>query len=166
MRRVLEISHKWPANLFMLLEFILLSIVYREQIIKNKKLFSLFVLAGSCLFVAHTITTSIMSFNMLGSSFFFFSYLVYGLVGLYTILKKQEVTFLERSWFFWLNVALIVYASGNFFIFLFRDYMIQVDQQLYLKLWNNIFLLLNIIKNILIAVALYHLKKQPAREPG
>lgn len=95
---------------------------------------------------------------MLGTSIFAFVYIVYGILGFYSLLRKQDELFLDRSWFFWLNVALTMYASGTFLLFLFMDYLLSLDFDLFNKIWSSVFLTLNITKNLLIAVALYHYK--------
>lgn len=166
LKRGLHMSHKWPANIFILAEFILISCIYRKHLFRSRKAFILFVTGFSLAFTAHTLSYSLLEFNKTGSSIFTFIYIIYGIYGLYTILKKQDVIYLEKSWFFWLNVALIIYASGNFLLFLFRDYMVRENRELYLLLWKNVFLTLNIIKNLLLAVSLYRLSKEARHEPG
>jgi hypothetical protein len=101
-----------------------------------------------------------MSFNLMAASVAHFFYIILCITGFYSLLQKQEFVYLEKSWFFWLNTALTIYASGNFLLFLFMDYLNTLDRPLFLKIWN-IFFLLNITKNLLIAVALYHYKPAP-----
>lgn len=102
---------------------------------------------------------------MVGGSFFAFTYILYSILGFYAILKEQKIIYLERSWFFWLNVAIIIYASGAFLLFLFKSDLVRINEKFYLKLWNNIFLILNTVKNLLLAVALYYYPKRKDHEP-
>ena len=50
-----------------------------------------------------------------GAIFFFICYIIYALTGFYTIVKEQKIVFIEKSSFFWANVAFVIYGSGMFF---------------------------------------------------
>ncbi|RYD56594.1 MAG: hypothetical protein EOP56_11115 [Sphingobacteriales bacterium] len=154
LKRGLEVNHLWAANLFVLTEFLLLTFYYREQLFKNRALFSSLVFLGSAFFITTTALKSIFAFNAIGASVFFLAYIIYGILGLYKMLQAQDELFLERSSFFWVNVALIIYASGNFLLFLFMDYLRQHDDKMLLMLWASTFQVLNIIKNMLLGIAL------------
>lgn len=166
LKRYFHVSYQWPTNIFMLLEFLIISFIYRDRIFKNyRAFFQLFILALSLYFVFRTISKSVYVFNMYDSCFFSLSYMVYSITGFNAILKERQVVYLEKSWFFWLNIAFVVYASGVFFLFLFKEDLKKADLQLYLLLWNNIFCLLNVFKYCIIAVALYHYNETNKREP-
>lgn len=153
-RRVLHWPHYLAANLFVLAEFLLVSFIYKDKIFKKPALFYSFTGLLSLFFIATTYEKAVADFNTFGSSFFSFSYIIYGIAGLYTLLQEQKVVFLEKSSFFWVNVAFIIYASGNFLLFLFRYYLQENDLELYKLLWSTFFLSLNVVKNILLGIAL------------
>lgn len=155
-KRIGSSGNGWVSNLFVLTEFIILSFIYRKRVFPNDRVFFLFTGAMVVFFVSTTLNASLVRFNMFGASFFSFSYIVYGLLGFRSILKETDIVSLERYWFFWLNTAVLTYASGTFLLFLFKDYLWAVNEVFYKQLWNSLFQLLNIIKNILLAVALYH----------
>lgn len=160
LKRGLHVDNGWAANLFMLTEFILLSFLFKDRIFRNSTvLFYLFLTGLSLFFIGYTLTHSVWKFNMLACCPFLLMYLCYGIAGLYALLQKQETTHVERSWFFWFNVAVLVYAAGAFLIYLFKDYLIRIDEEKYMGLWSNVYLLVNITKNILLGVALYHFRK-------
>jgi hypothetical protein len=165
LKRGLEVNHFWAGNLFILVEFLMISFYYRERIFRNKLLFGSIVLIGSMFFITSTTVKSVFAFNAFGASVFFFVYIVYGIVGLYKMLQAQNELFLERSSFFWVNVAFIIYASGNFLLFLFMDYLRQHDDKTLLMLWATSFQILNIIKNIVLGIALSK-KSQPWISPA
>lgn len=154
LRRVLDMKHYFAANLFALVEFLIISFFYRKKIFRNDAVFYTIVVTLGSFFIINTYPVALTDFNTFGSSFFSFSYIVYGIVGLYVLLKEQKVLFLEKSSFFWVNVAFIIYASGNFLLFLFRYYLQENDVQLYRLLWSTFFLALNILKNVFLAIAL------------
>lgn len=166
MQRVLHLKSRGLGNIYILLEFLILSFIYRKKIFKNDRLFWVFTGCLGGFFVVHTISRDVLKLNKVGGGVLLLAFIFYGIWGLYTILKEQKEIYLERSWFFWLNIALIIYASGSFLIMLFRDYIAAVDYELYKQLWNNVFLLLNIIKNILLGISIYHYHNHRQREPG
>jgi hypothetical protein len=131
-KRLLHVNQHPASNLFVLVEFILIS----------------------ALFVADTLNKTIYDLNAFFASFFSLAYILYAITGFYVVLQKQKVLFLEKSSFFWINVAFLVYASGNLLLFLFKDYLRQNNAEFFGLLWHTFFLVLNISKNIFLAIAL------------
>ncbi len=154
----LELPHSGLQNLYLLVEFILLSFIYKEAVIQAKKVFYNFFIAALVFFALTTFPHPNTEFNEAGATLFSFCYIILGIAGLYSILKQQRFLYLEKSWFFWLNTGIILYASGNFLIFLFADLRHQ-DRSMFLSLWQ-IFWVLNITKNIFLALALYWYRKE------
>ena len=150
--------HKWIGNPFVILEFIMISFIYRKRIFKNDSIFVGVVAAILLLFLL-TIK-SFKELNTFGYSLLLLLYAGYGILGLYAILKAPQIIALERSSFFWINVALIIYASGDFLLLLFKDYLWEADKAFFLKLWGISFLVLNITKNLLLSFATYHYKPE------
>lgn len=153
-RRVLELNHYWLANLSALTDFIFVSIIFRKNVLKNKTVF--YAVAGivSVAFIISTLYNSIWQFNTKGISLFYFMYIAYSILGFYNLLQQQKVIFLGRSDVFWINTAFLVYGSGNFLLFLFTDYLKSTNNDLFRILWSTFFLIINIVFNILLALAL------------
>lgn len=153
LKRVLHVPHHPVANSFALTEFLLISFIYKKEIFRNDRSFYGFVVSLSSVFVIGIFMQEggIFKMNTTGASFFYFSYIIYGIAGFYMILKKQQVLFIERSSFFWVNVALLLYASGCVLTLLFHH---NLDEKFFLFLWHICFRILNISKNIILAVAL------------
>ncbi|MBZ0100333.1 MAG: hypothetical protein K8F30_14730 [Taibaiella sp.] len=122
---------------------------------KNNSLFAIVTTGLSLFFVLTTYDSYQTDLNTFSASFFSFTYLAYSIVGLFIILKEQKDIYLERSYLFWLCVAFLIYASGNLFVFLFKDYMRGVDDEFFKTLWKTFFRVLNIIKNLTLAFAIY-----------
>jgi hypothetical protein len=154
LKRGLHLNQSPATNLFVVIEFILVSILYKHKIINRTVPFYIFVFSLALFFVANTLSNTVYTFNTFGASFFSFSFIVYSISGFYVILSKQRVLFLEKSSFFWMNVAFIIYASGNLFLFLFKDYLRETNDEFFLMLWRSVFQILNISKNIFLALAL------------
>lgn len=157
-KRVFHINYLLPSNLYLLVECVFISFLFRKAVFHRALTFYL-VLVSLCLFfVITTVSGSVFQLNHLGASVLSLSYIVFAMLCLYGILKEQRTVYLEENWLFWLAVAFILYSSGNVLIFLFRPYLIDRDYEVFRKLWFYLYLMLNILKNILIAVALYRFK--------
>jgi hypothetical protein len=159
LKRGYGINNAWAGNLFTLTEFIILSFLYKDYILKNKVLFYFIISSLSLFFIVHTFGHSVLKPNKEGAGILAFVYILYSIAGFYTILKEQKVIFLDKHWFFWFNTAFLIYASGILFLFLFRDYLKEKNADLFGILWNYLFLSLNIIKNSLLAFAIYHFRR-------
>jgi hypothetical protein len=163
LKRVYHLNNAWAGNLFTLTEFLLLSYLYKDLIFKNRTIFLIVLYSLSLFYVSHTLSRPLNVPNKVGGSILTFTYIVYAIMGFYTIIKEQKVIFLDKYWFFWLNTALLVYASGSFLLFLFRDYLRAQDDGLFVILWRYLFLSLNIIKNTLLAFAIYYYRGSQQR---
>ncbi|MBF9223764.1 hypothetical protein [Hymenobacter ruricola] len=84
------------------------------------------------------------------------SLLVLGLVlrYFYTVIRELAIEHLEREPLFWVSVGLLLYFSGNVFIFISSNYVIQHSKTLSLRLWD-VHALLYMVLNGLYAVALW-----------
>ena len=54
----------------------------------------------------------------------------------YTVIRELVIIQLEREPLFWISVGLLLYFSGNVFIFVSSNYVIQHSKALSLKLWD------------------------------
>jgi hypothetical protein len=152
LKRVLHTSYGWAGNLFVIFEFILISIFYNKEVFK-RNWFYLVAAVPLIFFMVNTFWKGFEQFNFFGASIFSFIYILYGIAGFYHILKTQTEPLLEQSRFFWVNVAIIIYPSGNFLLMLFKDYLKDADELLLRGLWLNFFAILNISKNFLLGIA-------------
>jgi hypothetical protein len=159
LKKVVKVNSQWSANLFVLLEFVLISFYYKERIFWNRGLFYTILVSFSVFFVVSTTYFSPFVFNLFGASFFCLAYIIYTISAFYFMLQKKEILFLHRSSFFWVNVAFLIYASGTFLLFLSKDYLMTTDARFFMRLWSIVFVTLNIIKHILLALGLS--KKTP-----
>ena len=150
------------GNLFLLTEFVLLTFYYRKQILDNKLSIAL-VVFFSIVFICHTlfirpynsdVPLSVFRLNLYAGALFYLVYIIYAVLGFYKMIKNPKQDFIERSSEFWINTAILIYASGVFFIFLYEE-IIDVQNKILINLlWVYLFCSLNIIKNIFLAKAL------------
>ena len=61
---------------------------------------------------------------------------------------------------FWVNVAVLVYFSGNLFVFMLSDYLVTVLKDNLIVYWS-FHNFLSIVKNILLAIGFYGSIKAP-----
>lgn len=153
-RRLLHGNYYWLANLFVIAEFLIISAIYRHLFSRNTWLFCGLLAMLSVYFCVATIHTSVWKFNTSGASVFYFTYVVYAILGLYRMLTEQKFMFLDQSREFWVHCAFLIYGSGNFLLFLFSDYLMASDNSMFKLLWSLFFLTINITLNILLAIAL------------
>ncbi len=158
-------SYYWMGNLFLLSEFLLISFYFRSKIFKSSLVF-LGVNMGICIFyiLYMLLSTSYADrFNYTASSLFNLYYILLTIAGFYVLIKEAKLLPAERSSFFWVNTALLVYSAGNFFIFLLRNKINHTNPEIMLILWSAIFLSLNIAKNLLLGIAF--LQQKSSRTP-
>lgn len=160
LRRTTYGNYYIPSNFFLLTEFVIVSFLFkRGGIFKSDVTFYAFVSSLSALFVLTSVHKSVWELNLTGGSLFYFTYILYGIAGLHRILRRQEHIFLDKNWFFWLCASFTIHSAGGFFVFLFRDILMQKDWKEFMALWTYIFLSLNVLKNILISIAIYRYKR-------
>ena len=140
-------------NLFMIIEFTLISFYYKNKIFKNNSFYPALITL-ILLFTISTANHYNVMFSFIGGTIFDFACIVYAVFGFYTLLIKKQVVFLDKSPFFWVNVALLIYCTGNFLVFLFGEYFMKSNKEFMSDLWifHNI---LNIIFSSLIAVSFF-----------
>lgn len=162
-KRVEGLTAEWPINLYLGLEGLLLVTVFSRRLFPRRLVQRRWVLALILwTFVITAIAQGPLRYHHLGAIGFYLLYILLSLAGLYSIIRNPSVVYLEKSWFFWFAAGILIYASGSFLLFLFRPYLVEVAPEFFALAWHSIFQLLNIIKNIMIGLALYHYK--PVRD--
>lgn len=156
LRLVLHINYYWPVNIYLLIEFILLSLYYKKEAFPMKTSFNFFFVLFPAAFLMHTICIARggNGFNIAGANLFHLAYVLFSLLGFYRLLREQKISLLEKSSFFWANTALLMYASGNLIIALLRHNVAEAGTEAMMIAWQYIFLSLYMLKNILIGIAL------------
>jgi hypothetical protein len=146
---------KFPLfNLFAWIEFFFVTRFYSQELGSNfKQVFWITCASAGAiiLYSLFTFKTNILKFNSVGLSAFYVCYILYSILGFFRIIKEQKVLFLERSQFFWLNTAWLIYPAGVLFIFLFEDYYNSHHKKEIDNIWILV-CILNIIKYIFIAI--------------
>lgn len=142
------------GNLYLPLEFTLLALYYKKEVFVQKTSFPVISIIILLFYLAFTTySKGWFYFNDTGTAVFNLYYTLVSLAGYLMLMREQKNSFLEKSAFFWANTAVIMYASGNLFIFLLR-YIELTDPLVFHDIWQRIFYPLNILKNVLLGIAL------------
>lgn len=72
----------------------------------------------------------------------------------YQVLREAAIIYLERTPLFWISAGLILYFSGNIFIFIFSKYMLSYSQRINHEAWA-IHAILNMILYTAYSLALW-----------
>ncbi len=115
-------------------------------------------------FVASGIYLDPFSFHHQGASVLYLVYMILAMLGLYDLIRSPREFYLEKSWFFWFVAGILIYGAGSFLLFLFRAYLLEHAAELFYLTWHTVFQVVNIIKNIMIGLALSQYKTL-RREP-
>lgn len=155
-------SVKWrSANLFLLIEFILVSVYFISKIERKNYRNVAYTAAGvMCMYyISHTLSGTLYKVNFTDASLLYGMYILYSLVGLYKVITEIEFVMVERNPLFIVSVAFLLYASGNFIIFLFENNVLLMNKGLKAGLWLYIHNPLNILKNFMLAYAFLLINK-------
>lgn len=81
-------------------------------------------------------------------------FIIFSILYFLKLMRDLPTIQIQRLPMFWINTAVLVYFAGSFFVFLLRDYLIEVlhDNQIMYWSFHN---MLNITKNLLFAIGLW-----------
>jgi len=88
---------------------------------------------------------SFYEFNTYAYSLLHAIVIVFTTIGFYKIFKAEALIFIEKSAFFWLNSAFLIYASGSIIVTIFSKYLIDRNPELQSFFWNYLFGTVNIV---------------------
>lgn len=165
-----ELLRKIIIQLFLITEFALVTSFFSFELSGKRRTGLIAIISGllaiwsAVYVVAHNKPAGFDMYNGLINTCCYVSYMVLSLVGFYTILKKAPVVMLTSSGFFMSCVAMLIYASGVSMILLFQYYLEITDKELIMLFWRYVFRPMNILKNLLIAIALYNYKYKESAE--
>jgi hypothetical protein len=150
---ILKQHNEWPGDIFMFIQFTLLLYIFSLQFERKiifKVIYSVVVAfcVMSLLFVdgaAALIRSSAIDGIVL---------IIVSIAFFYKLLNELKVANIHRLPVLWIAFATLFYYSGNFFVFLARSYL-EKDLDALLFFWIWVHNSLNIIKNILFAIALW-----------
>lgn len=153
LKRVFHFNLFPIANLYVLIEFLILSFYYYKATGKEYKYFIHTIAILTILYTTQTFLHGIEKRNGVGAATLYAIYLLYALWGFFVISKRHLYDIVTQSSFFWVNVAILLSSSGRVILFLFEDYLTLHQHGHLATLWV-IYRMFNVLINILFAIAL------------
>ncbi len=145
-------NNYWVLHIYHILEITILSLFYFYFLKSKSHLY--FWLIILCIYLFDIIIVSnVIEMNSIFLAVESLLFILYGVLGYFTLFKDEEHLFLDGSPEFWFNTAIITYFSGALFSWSMFHYLHQPDGS-GAGIWafHNI---ANILKNILFAIGLW-----------
>lgn len=158
--RQVDNRYKGLGNVFIIIELLVITIFYWQQVFRKSKYFLALVLVATLGFVWHTLNTSVYSINFLGAGFLCVFYFLIGVAGYYSMLQNPNSIYLNDSPFFWINTAFFLYASSNCLLFMFIAYLRGQSLDTLMSVWGSGFTMINILHYVMIGVGLYKMHRR------
>ena len=147
------IHNLWVGDVFMFIQFSVLLYIFSRQFQRKNVFLAAFLsivifYLSAFLFANQAIVTLVQSNAVDGLLL-----IVISVVFFYKLLSELKVSNIHRLPILWVSFATLFYYSWNFFVFLACGYL-ERDPDTFILFWmlHNV---LNVIKNILFAIALW-----------
>lgn len=148
-------------NLFTFFEFFLVILFYKKFFDQFRKFNFHLILV--ILFLGLFIFTTFLAGNLklidnLSVSVESIILIAYSLSAFFMLMKSLMYENLLSTGFFWINVSILMYFSGNLFLFIFSRYLQKNDQSVYINLYT-IHSILNTLYYIIISIGFWKARK-------
>ena len=142
------------VNFYLLAQFSVLYYLFFEHLKRLLILKWIFIIFCCFYIVNISFFQGLFQFNSVSNAFASIILMGLSLYYLFTLLKELPTVTIHLLPILWISFAALAYYGGNFFLFLFSNYLTSGIGESLMILWvlHNI---LNIIKNILFAIALW-----------
>jgi len=144
-------------NIYTPIEFILFILFYKNFFDTFHRTFTHLILIILFLLIATFDTFFIndyLTVNNFSPSIESIVFIIYSLLAFFFVMKRLMYKNLLNTSFFWVNTAILIYFSGNLFLFLFSNHLQQNKHAEHLALYN-IHSVTNIIYYILISIGFW-----------
>lgn len=82
--------------------------------------------------------------------------LAYALAGFYKLFMEMKMKHIEKSFEFWVYSGVLIYFSGNLFLFILSNTILKNNPNLHRQVWIVLHSSFNIILYLSLAIALWH----------
>ena len=149
-------------NLFTFVEFLFIVLFYKtffDAFLKTKIHYVLILLFSLLIIFTTILSNNIKLIDNLSVSIEAILLIFYSLFSLFIIMKNLIYEDLLATPFFWINSAVLIYFSGNLFLFIFSNYLQKHNESSgYLQLYV-IHSALNILYYIILSIAFWKARK-------
>lgn len=158
-----QIISKWSNNMYVfhiytVVEFIFISLFYIKFISPSRFIIVIriliFLFIGIAAFDYFKEKNTMDDLSTTIESILF---MLYSIVGFYTLLQNPVQYRVVDIPFFWFNTAILLYFAGNLFLFIFSSYIERHSHRVFSEVWA-IHSIMNIIFYVLISIGFWKTK--------
>lgn len=149
---VFSIHNLFVGNIYMFIQFALLLYIFSLQFGRKKNLDITFGILVVLYAVALILSRNNTDLTSISNALASLVLIIVSIMFFYKLLNELKVESIHRQPILWIAFAALFYYSGNLFVFLAFSYLIKTGYLL--DVWT-LHQILNIIKNIFFAVALW-----------
>lgn len=131
------INPNYAASMYYILALPLLSCIYYLELGRvHRREFIIISIIYVVFAILNLLLIQRSSINSYTAIFFAVIIITYALTYFYWLIKELPTIHLQKMPMFWFNSAFIVYYSGNFFLFVFTSYLVNVLNNNLLMYWS------------------------------
>ena len=147
------------VHLFTFAEFVLIALIYRKNFKKKSKdyLGAFLLIVAVYLLVNPIYPSNLFEFNSWARMIESLVLIILSMLWFIKIFQEMKIVKLSEHPMFYINSGVLLYFAGNFFIFTYYNLVVNQNQELMSNIWN-IHSVLNIVFNILLAIAIWKMR--------
>jgi hypothetical protein len=147
-------------NFYGFLELVTVVMLYQMQLSSGKRK-PFFLLAGILILAQLSemfIFRGVTEFVGTSRSIFSITVTIFALLYFFRLIKSLPVIHVYYIPMFWINIGMLVYFTGNFFVFVMQNYLVDVMKSDFV-FHQSVHNLLGIFANILFSIGLWQAKR-------
>ncbi len=146
-------------HVYTLLEFLLIFLIYRIYYNKKNLGFVGLLGGGTILYIIinSIFIETIFTFNSYAKMVESAALIFLSMIWFMNVFREMKIEKLSEHPMFYISTGVLLYFSGNFFIFTYYNVVADQDWRLMNEIWN-IHSVLNIVFNLLLATALWKMR--------
>lgn len=152
-----RVNNLFLQDIYNPIEFVLFTLFYKSFFDSLHKTIIHYILIGTFICIAlfdSFFLNDFFTINNFSDSIEAIIFILYSLTAFFFIMKNLIYDNILNTSFFWINTAILIYFSGNLFLFLFSNYLQQNELEQYITVYN-IHSITNIIYYILISIGFW-----------
>jgi hypothetical protein len=158
LKMILQIKNNMPlGHLYITVSFIFIGLFFYHELkdfINKKILIWIIILYGIFSFMNVLLFQSHLSFPSITGATSALFLVTFSILLFANIMRKEQIKILSDSSLIWINTAVIVYYSGNFFLFILYNFLLDHSLGFLIKILN-FFAIMNLIFYVLIAIGIF-----------
>ncbi len=145
---------QWAGNIFLALEFLFFATFFVRLFNPlRKQLWWSLALLLELIFLINAFRLSFFKLNHFNASLLCMVYLILCLISYGKLMRSRQHQFIEHSSAFWITSGIFIYATITCIIFALPGLM-STKSELFVSVWNYVYLTINFVRYILIGIGL------------